>query len=167
VPELLAAVSRRTAPASVNFSAPALAASSSYWVPPPTDSSLPEASRRLTCSARLVVIRQTPALSSATVPGLVSSRTPPTGVRVVVPSVNVEPSACAVPPEPPNELTWFPEESTIWTVRACWLPRVLLVIAVPDPSCRRADQVPDWVAATVPVPTLTHSRPTESVLRLW
>src|SRR3990172_5415003 len=52
-----AGVSRRTAPASVSLSAVTWAVSSSYWVPPPTLTSAPAASRTLTWRARLSVGR--------------------------------------------------------------------------------------------------------------
>src|SRR5262245_22863888 len=67
-----------------------------------TPSSVPLASRRLTCSARFVVMRTIPSLSSAIVEGEVSSRAPIAGVPLVVDATNDAPSAADVPPDPPQ-----------------------------------------------------------------
>ena len=58
------------------------------------------------------------------------------GVPGVVPAVKSASSVDEVPPEPPNEVTWLPEPSTIATFSASLLARLLTVASdVPSVSC--------------------------------
>src|SRR6516164_4268952 len=55
-------------------------------------------------------------------------------------------------PEPaPKLVIWLPVASRISTARGRALPLASEVIALPAPSCSLWFQLPDWVAATVPL----------------